>query len=164
MRTPRVKPATPQHAQALRGGRLPETGVSGTHLEPGCRDWNTVRTSWHVGTCPPGREKSWRETHRRSVPRTDEQTIVKERRFAGNREGWRLNFTGALKLPEYLWLAGEAAAQHPRALLPPPPQTVRMLHSDADNLSPSSLAALTPGLLHRSTSPGYMCSLLQPSP
>lgn len=59
------------YVQAQSWRPLPETGFSGTHLEPGCREWNTVRTSWQFGTCPPGRENSWRKAHRKSALWTD---------------------------------------------------------------------------------------------
>lgn len=70
-----------QYCPAQSWRALPETGFSGTHLEPGCREWKTVRTSWQLGTCPPGRRNSWRKAHRKSAPRTDGAGMAREEKW-----------------------------------------------------------------------------------
>lgn len=35
-----------------------------------------MRTSWQFGTCPPGRENSWRKAHRKSALWTGEEAMA----------------------------------------------------------------------------------------
>ena len=122
---------------------LPDTGVSGTHLEPGCRDWNTVRTSWQFGTCPPGRENNWRKAHRKSAPRADGASMAEASR---ERPGAGINFsalkvTGGRSRGAALtrWGCGSwtRSAQHPSAgcVVSPPVRPCVQLESCASSWS-----------------------------
>lgn len=41
-----------------------------------------MRTSWQFGTCPPGRENSWRKAHRKSALWTDGPSMAGEQHLA----------------------------------------------------------------------------------
>jgi len=98
-----------------------------------------VRTSWQVGTCALGSEKSWSKAHRKSAPRTDTTSMAGELRLTTGRPGG----TEEIKLQKYV----KKLLEHPafdadelRLRLPGPDK----LHSRRGELqSPSSLAALT---------------------
>lgn len=87
-----------------------------------------MRTSPQFGTCPPGRENSWRKAHRKSALWTDGRSMAGEQHFKPDRiqrQTAEINFNTLKVTGGSRVCAGEVRlqlpAQHPSAVSVSPP-------------------------------------------
>lgn len=104
-----------------------------------------MRTSWQFGTCPPGRENSWRKAHRKSALWTGEEAMADGQQHstkADRVEEAAVKFS-ALKVTEGSSVCAEVKlqlpARHPSAFL------------FSSSQSPCALQSCSLGLLGEAT-------------